>query len=104
MSDQMNEREKIFSDGSRHIELYCRKCGRNNGYKSQNKPITEEYAMHFKLNFGKYKGLELQNVDDDYLNWMCDFTQYKHLAKVFKAERSRRQKIWDEMKDSAGGI
>lgn len=97
MSDRMNEKEQIFSNDSKHVALYCSRCGKHNGYKPQNKPTTDEYAMHFKMPYGMYKGYELQNVDDKYLDWLVDNTESEYLVKIFMVEKVRRYGYLQDM-------
>ena len=94
----MNEKEKTFSNGAKHIALYCSVCGRHNGYKPQNRSITvtEDAAMHFKVTWLPYKGCELQDVDDKYLDNLVKFARSKYLAKIYCTEKERRRRIWEE--------
>ena len=43
------------------------------------------------LQFGKYKGYDLQQVPDDYLHWIIE-TQKKTVAE-YEAEQTRRQNL-----------
>ncbi len=97
-SNSMNEQEQIFSNGVKHVALYCKVCGSHNGYKPQNKPITDDFAMRFKITWGQYNGYELQNVDDKTLKNMMDYTKSEYLLKVYQTEHERRRRLWEEFK------
>lgn len=67
-SVNLNESEKIFSNGTKHLELRCQDCNAHNGFKAQNINPHE-----FEMPFGKYKGYTLGNIvamDREYVNWM----------------------------------
>jgi len=94
----MDEKMKVFSNGTKHIVLTCIHCGKFNGYKPQNKPITEKQAMSFKLTWKPYEGYELQTVDDLYLETLLKYTKSEYLAKIYQTEMERRKRIWEEMR------
>jgi predicted nucleic acid-binding Zn-ribbon protein len=74
------EREKIFSNGTKHIERYCVDCGRHIQYVSQNK----EYIFYF----GKYKGKSLRDVlseDYNYVYWLLENTEGSAQRKLQEA-------------------
>lgn len=100
-SESMNEEMKTFRDGTKHLALFCTKCGKFNGYKAQNKPKgppTEEHAMHFKITWKPYEGYELQNVDDKYLDELLRYTKSEYLERVYQVEKERRHRILSELK------
>jgi len=67
------ETEKIFSNGTKHIELRCKGCHTHRGYKPQGK------FEDFSLWFGKHKGKTLMQIykeEPSYLDWI-----YANVAK-----------------------
>ncbi len=62
--------EKIFSNGTKHLEQRCDACGKFMGYAPQE--ITTEKLANYKMPFGKYKDEYIAEViqkDMDYLLW-----------------------------------
>jgi len=69
--------EKIFSNGTKHIQNVCLNCGTFNGYQKQNKDPGD-----FVMPFGKYKGKPLSIIrseDESYLYWLKDNCQKDNL-------------------------
>lgn len=63
-----SETEKIFKDGTHHIELRCSACNHFGGYKPQKNPSD------VVVEFGKYKGETLgaiKSFDLAYLKWIA---------------------------------
>ncbi len=62
---ELSEREKIFSNNTKHIQLFCSICGKKYEFKSQ--PVED-----FILYFGKFKGKKLSETPREYLLWCLE--------------------------------
>jgi len=62
----------VFKNGITHIRVECVECKKFIKWKPQ--PVNL-----FKLWFGIYKGVPLQNVPYDYLNWLLNNHSNKKL-------------------------
>lgn len=85
--------ERIFKDGTKHLERRCKACRKHLGYAAQNKNGN----LPSRLPFGKHKGKTFDAVaeeDPDYLKWMLEqaFVR-KNLRRKIEAalERYRTQ-------------
>lgn len=70
---EFNYTEKIFKNGTKHIQQDCSACGKFNGYKRQNMDPND-----FVMPYGKYKGHKLGDIvlrDRLYFNWMLENTE-----------------------------
>ena len=59
-------RERIFSNGTKHLEGQCEECHRVK-LLPQEKPL-EEYTLFF----GKHKGQKITEIPIDYLKWCIE--------------------------------
>jgi len=66
--DEYETIERIFRNGTKHIEARCPVCGKYIKYLPQD---------NFRMPFGKYKGMDIMDVarkDIDYLRWLEENT------------------------------
>lgn len=69
---------------SPHLGLYCRDCGKWIKWVSQNNPIAI-------MPFGKYKGTKIEELPQDYLNWILENIHLNpNLHAVLSSEFERR--------------
>jgi hypothetical protein len=76
--------EKVFKNGSIHLEKRCKECNKHLGYEPQNKPIEESFV----LPFGKYKGKTLKfifDTDFNYLDWLANTEPTSNLKEKIAA-------------------
>ena len=53
--------------------------------------VYNEYA-YTKMRFGKYKGIYIKDIPDDYIKWAILNIQDRCSAEMFKIELQRRDK------------
>lgn len=63
--------EKIFSNGTKHLERRCIKCGRHLGYQAQNNDLKHEDLIYFKKHKGKTL-IDVAREDVGYLEWIAE--------------------------------
>jgi uncharacterized protein (DUF3820 family) len=84
-SIEMIINEVVFSNGTKHLERVCKKCGTKNGYQAQE--ITMDKAVNFKMPFGKYKGELVSDIcktDRDYSKWCIMNLKDEKITKIFE--------------------
>jgi hypothetical protein len=72
-------RDKIFRNGTKHIEAVCNVCDSHITFiKQLDKPRTF-------ISFGKYKGLHTYQIDDtNYLKWLLTIVKDERLINGVK--------------------
>lgn len=78
---KMNETDKTFSNGTKHIELRCSNCNKFFRYKPQE--MTRNRVMEMKFPFGKHEGRFLTEVlteDFNYVSWFSEAPEIKEGA------------------------
>lgn len=72
-----------------HLGRYCYRC--NKWFTWEAAPLTLENAKNFVMPFGKHKGQRLDDLSDDYLDWLyenCDKGKIPEMARlVFEARQ-----------------
>ena len=83
--------EKIFSNGSKHYERWCKDCGAFIQYapKTEVNPncYEEENVALFEMPFGKYKGRQLYQIaqeDYKYLIWGVENIKQENIKSRIK--------------------
>lgn len=81
-------RDKIFSNGIKHVERWCPSCGAFNAYQEQE--INQETASSWIMPFGKHKGDKIVTIPDDYIGWAVENLNGS-IKKRFLGEANRRK-------------
>jgi hypothetical protein len=79
----VEDNERMFSNGTIHIERRCKDCGAHVCFVAQNNP--SDWAADYVIPFGKYKAKRIQDVhreDPAYLFWLSNSAG--RVAKVAK--------------------
>lgn len=66
-----------------HLGIYCYVCGKWQRWEAA--PLSLESARAFVMPFGKHKGLPLERLPDDYLDWLyenCDKGKIPEMARL----------------------
>ncbi len=53
-----------------HTGIYCSLC--KAWLRWEAKPVDRDRAIAFKMPFGKYRGIALSEIPNDYLAWLAD--------------------------------
>jgi hypothetical protein len=90
---EIQTREKIFSNGTKHIERYCAVCDGHHGYQRQ--PVSIERATAFRIEFGKHRGMALPEIldfDPSYVRWLANTASgsVAEMAKMLIEEKRRK--------------
>jgi uncharacterized protein (DUF3820 family) len=62
--------------------------------------IKNEYS-YTKLPWGKYKGVYMKDIPDDYLLWAANNWQDPGITLMFKVELAHRKVNWQELESQA---
>jgi len=84
-SPNLDIRPRIFSNGTKHVELICIACRSHNGYLGQG--MDEERMETFEMPLGKYKGKLIKDIvkeDRSYSEWAARTISRKRINSVFK--------------------
>jgi len=79
------ERDKFFSNGTKHIEIVCPNCSQSYGFKKSAKNDD------FVLMFGKHKGKKITELPDSYLDWCSKEMKSNNLRNRCIEEIERRK-------------
>lgn len=80
--DEMKITERIFRNGTKHLEQRCLKCNAHNGYKKQD--MNPQKAGDVVFTFGKHKGKRICDVakeDPEHLAWCFAEFDEKHYIR-----------------------
>lgn len=72
----IQETEKIFKNGSKHIETRCADCGTFKGWK-----INDTYNPDFVWPVGTYRGCYLTDLSAQYLEWAAENLTQPNLVR-----------------------
>jgi hypothetical protein len=93
----MREDIQTFSNGAKHIALYCTQCSKHNGFKRQFDHDNEPWE--FIMPIGKWKRYSLKQVDDGYLDWAVKNLGRFKFHKFLRLENKRRQQELESLND-----
>ena len=86
-SELMVYKEVTFRNGTKHIQRSCAVCNAHYDYA----PSVDD--SHFRMPFGKYKGVFLSTVPRDYIDWLLtrDIRRNirERIVRVFKIEENK---------------
>ena len=70
--------EQTFKNGTIHLRRTCTSCGKFLGYKQKDLDIETS-----KIWFGKYKGMLVKDLPEEYLRWLLtSFTIKENLRNL----------------------
>lgn len=86
--------EKIFKNGTKHLEARCPDCGKWIKYLPQGKDTTMWY--------GKYKGEKIEDIiikDPEYIMWLKENSKNNTRRKIVIAELIQKLRATDDPKE-----
>lgn len=89
--------DRVFENGTRHVQALCAACGTHRQFVPQGAPQTAELIINdlrittnTQIPFGKHTGKKLSEIPGEYLAWGFENLRSREWKNAFGEELRRR--------------